>query len=81
MGNVGFSKWSFPLMRFATEGAAGSLTAGAPDVTRDLSGPWGARVNELDDCLGWYGRPARIRTGKMPVPPNMECATCLCAGR
>ncbi len=42
MGNVGFSEWLLPLIRFAPEGAAGSLTAGTPDVTCDLSDPWAA---------------------------------------
>lgn len=40
MGNIGFAEWLLPLIRFAPEGAACSLTAGAPDVTGELSDPW-----------------------------------------
>ncbi len=29
----------------------------------------GVRIKKLNDCLRWFGRPVRSRTGKMPVPP------------
>jgi hypothetical protein len=39
MGNVDLGDSSPPFIRVAAEGVAGSLTASAPDVSGDLSGP------------------------------------------